>query len=50
MRRLLRLAALAAFMNMQGQAETFAIETWPNELASIPCKFWSGMKMDRGTK
>jgi hypothetical protein len=39
-RGLYTLAALAAFINVQSQAETFVIQTWPNELASIPCKFW----------
>jgi hypothetical protein len=33
-------AAFAALINTQSQAETFVIETWPNELVSIPCKFW----------
>jgi hypothetical protein len=33
-------AAFAALINTQSQAETFVIETWPSELASIPCKFW----------
>jgi hypothetical protein len=37
---LIGFAAFAAFVNVQSQAETFVIGTWPNELASIPCKFW----------